>query len=684
MKLRMRKRGPTNAAPMFPAARTLTAHAVAAFMIAGCIVLSAVALPAHAADGQQNTAVRSGRTWFIDETGFHASAHANMSCADCHAEQADHEHPRADKLNKSASTAFDRETCMQCHGEVEDNLAKGMHGGKPVMKTQDYNNCVTCHNPHYVLAPEARAKGLRPVGDMSQSCGACHKAQTGLPKPAPDVAACLSCHGLKTGKGMLPDVVMPAGAGVSATRPQGGSPAAPVAFNRGKESQGPAMCLSCHGPESGSAAPAAAMPRISAEGMKSMTHGDMNCLTCHKDAARYPHNRQERVNCLTCHTRHDEKKIHDAHSNVSCGACHLSGVTPVLKDGKVDYVINSGPLNVHSMTLASGTASCLRCHSDSPAAAGAATGATAMKVSGLGGTTSGFAGNGKVGAANAILPPKSVLCMGCHAATFSVQDTPGQIGLGVFVLVFAGLGLFWFSSANLGKGAPQKATTEDATTGQSHCCPTAHPHVNAENRWVALCCDVFVQRRLYRESPMRWAVHALVFFPFLFRFVWGLLGLTGSLLSPAQEWPWLLLDKNWGAGAFLFDLSGLALLLGLLMAAVLWRREKNTVANAPRHDWLALYLLLGITLTGFMLEGMRIALTGMPEGSGYAFAGHALALAFAPLGQATLARIYGWGWYVHAVLTALTVAYIPFSQLRHMFTAPLFLLVQTIRGRHQA
>ncbi len=483
---------------------------------------------------------------------------------------------------------------------------------------------------------------------------------------------------------MLPDVVMPAGAGVSATRPQGGSPAAPVAFNRGKESQGPVMCLSCHGPESGSAAPAAAMPRISAEGMKSMTHGDMNCLTCHKDAARYPHNRQERVNCLTCHTRHDEKKIHDAHSNVSCGACHLSGVTPVLKDGKVDYVINSGPLNVHSMTLASGTASCLRCHSDSPAAAGAATGATAMKVSGLGGTTSGFAGNGKVGAANAILPPKSVLCMGCHAATFSVQDTPGQIGLGVFVLVFAGLGLFWFSSANLGKGAPQKATTEDATTGQSHCCPTAHPHANAENRWVALCCDVFVQRRLYRESPMRWAVHALVFFPFLFRFVWGLLGLTGSLLSPAQEWPWLLLDKNWGAGAFLFDLSGLALLLGLLMAAVLWRREKNTVANAPHHDWLALYLLLGITLTGFMLEGMRIALTGMPEGSGYAFAGHALALAFAPLGQATLARIYGWGWYVHAVLTALTVAYIPFSQLRHMFTAPLFLLVQTIRGRHQA
>lgn len=679
MKLRMRKYGLTKAAPMFPAARTLTAHAVAACMMAACIVLFAAALPAHAAEGRQTNAGKAVRTWFIDETGFHASAHANMSCADCHAEQADHPHPGTDRLNKPASTAFNRETCLQCHGDVEDNLAKGSHGGKPVMKTQDYNNCVTCHNPHYVLAPEARAKGLRPVGDMSQSCGVCHKAQTDLPKPAPDVAACLSCHGLKTGKGIAAGSKaadgMSAGAGVSAAKSQSGSTAAPATFNKGKEPQGPVMCLSCHGPESSAAAPAAGMPRISAEGMKSMTHGDMNCLTCHKDAARYPHNRQERVNCLTCHTRHDEKKIHDAHSSVSCGACHLSGVTPVLKDSKVDYVINSGPLNVHSMSLAGGTASCVRCHSAAPVTPVAG---SADSV----GSSNGFAGNGKVGAANAILPPKSLLCMGCHAATLSVQDTPGQIGLGIFVLIFAGMGLFWFSCVNLGKGSPQKATAEDAATSQSHGCPAPHQHANGENRWAALCCDVFLQRRLYRESPLRWAVHALIFFPFLFRFVWGLLGLTGSLLSPAQEWPWLMLDKNWGLGAFLFDLSGLALLLGLLLAAVLWRREKSAAANAPRHDWLALYLLLGITLTGFVLEGMRIALTGMPDGSGYAFAGHALALGFAPLGQATLARIYGWGWYVHAVLTALTVAYIPFSQLRHMFTAPLFLLVQTIRGRH--
>ena len=34
---------------------------------------------------------------------------------------------------------------------------------------------------------------------------------------------------------------------------------------------------------------------------------------------------------------------------MSCGACHFSGVTPVLNNGKVDFTVNAGPLNVHSM-----------------------------------------------------------------------------------------------------------------------------------------------------------------------------------------------------------------------------------------------------------------------------------------------------------------------------------------------
>lgn len=61
---------------------------------------------------------------------------------------------------------------------------------------------------------------------------------------------------------------------------------------------------------------------------------------------------------------------------------------------------------------------------------------------------------------------------------------------------------------------------------------------------------------------------------------------------------------------------------------------------------------------------------------------YALAQVFAARVAVRPGRVYGWGWYAHAVITALTVAYIPFSQLRHIFTSPLYLLVQTLRGRH--
>ena len=51
LKLMMRKRGPTMAAPMFTAGRALTAHTVAACMIAACALLFAAVLPAHAGQG---------------------------------------------------------------------------------------------------------------------------------------------------------------------------------------------------------------------------------------------------------------------------------------------------------------------------------------------------------------------------------------------------------------------------------------------------------------------------------------------------------------------------------------------------------------------------------------------------------------------------------------------------------
>jgi hypothetical protein len=79
----------------------------------------------------------------------------------------------------------------------------------------------------------------------------------------------------------------------------------------------------------------------------------------------------------------------------------------------------------------------------------------------------------------------------------------------------------------------------------------------------------------------------------------------------------------------------------------------------------------GIIILGFVLEGMRIAMTGSPPGSGYAFLGYGISRLFT--GVSDLTGIYGYIWYVHAILTGAFVAYLPFSRMLHILLAPVSL-----------
>ena len=93
----------------------------------------------------------------------------------------------------------------------------------------------------------------------------------------------------------------------------------------------------------------------------------------------------------------------------------------------------------------------------------------------------------------------------------------------------------------------------------------------------------------------------------------------------------------------------------------------------PRHDRLASGLLGAIVGVGFVLEGMRIAMTGYPPGSAYAFVGDALSRFF--FGVSGLEDTYGYVWYLHAGLTGAFVAYLPFSRMFHIVLAPVLLAV---------
>jgi len=414
-----------------------------------------------------------------------------------------------------------------------------------------------------------------------------------------------------------------------------------------------ALCFRCHG-RSGPSIEQRTDGQgffVDREAYRDTPHAAMACLACHPEAARYGHAPQRTEACEACHTRHDEKKAHDAHLNVGCKACHLSQVRPV-RHAETGLIVEQrerrpGELtDVHDFMTEKDLDGCRRCH---------------------------VAGN-SVGAAAMVPPPKSILCMPCHAATFSVGDTVTLLSLLIF-----GAGMVLVLSYVFSGSLP--GNPRAGIFGKLGVLLGGIAGVVFSGRiWIilkALFWDVLLQRRLYRRSPLRWTVHSLIFMPFLIRFTWGLTGLAGSLRFPEWAGTWMLLNKNHPMTALVFDITGVMILAGVIWAFLRDRRHRRIQpADLSRQDRLALLLIGLLVLVGFVLEGVRIAMTGSPPGTRWAFIGYAFSGLFRE-GE-TPTTLYGYIWYLHAGLSGAFVAYLPFSRLLHIILAPIALSIQAV------
>ena len=569
---------------------------------------------------------RAGQSWFVDAGRFHVSVHGQMSCRDCHGSVAGKTpHPNPADVNRSPADFFNIDQCTSCHEEVVSKIEDGTHGGKPIQDAAGYKVCVKCHDPHYQLAKDNLPAAFDPQKPVSAQCAACHAARTDLPAFSAHDARCMECH-----------QAVPSG-----------DPSAAKKIS--------ALCFQCHDDrKTDGGGPLPACPGVSAASYESTPHSRLTCTTCHLDSTEFGHGSQKRAACLQCHQRHDEKTAHDAHMNVTCEACHLTGVTPERNPstGQVFHKIDrKSPesANLHQMRLKEGEDSCKRCH----------------------------VGGNSVGASAMVLPPKSILCMPCHAATFSIGDTTTIIALAIFLLGIVILCIAWFPAGSAGERAGR--TEGVSEHGENHGRQPVSPRILRVIQVLIL--DVLLQRRLFLQSRTRWLIHGLIFFPFVFRSVWGMIALLASLWAPASSLPWSMLDKNSPAGGLLFDISGLMILVGVVLAAARrLRASSRAIPGLPRPDWPALGIIGGIVIVGFILEGMRISMTGTPPGSGYSFVGYAVGSVFA--GGAALTGIYGYVWYLHAVLTGAFVAYLPFSQLLHVIAAPIVMVLNAFSPAH--
>ncbi|MFC1859550.1 respiratory nitrate reductase subunit gamma [Thermodesulfobacteriota bacterium] len=264
--------------------------------------------------------------------------------------------------------------------------------------------------------------------------------------------------------------------------------------------------------------------------------------------------------------------------------------------------------------------------------------------------------------------------MPCHTAVVSINDSISILTLIVFLAGLLMGAVVWFSGSVSDQSVVnpfQKVLVLLAGASKTVFSGKILPVVKS------LFFDVFLQQRLFQRSAKRWLIHSLIFFPFVFRFLWGIASRIASSQFPREPQVWFMLDKNHPFSAFLFDLTGVMILLGIVFAFLRgsFERQKK-IAGLPDQDRWALGLIGGVVVAGFFLEGLRIAMAGWPPDSIYAFLGYGISRIFS--NPIELTAVYGYIWYLHAVLTGAFFAYLPFSRLTHMIIAPIVLAMNAV------
>ncbi len=129
------------------------------------------------------------------------------------------------------------------------------------------------------------------------------------------------------------------------------------------------------------------------------------------------------------------------------------------------------------------------------------------------------------------------------------------------------------------------------------------------------------------------------------------------------------------------DLAGLAAIATLAALAL---RRLGLRKASTRDDWGAHLILLAILVTGFLVEGARMAATELraaPALARFSPVGLAVARALSGFDERSLRAAHRALWWLHLALVLGLVAALPWTKLRHVVTTPLGRLLADRRPR---
>jgi Fe-S oxidoreductase/nitrate reductase gamma subunit len=189
--------------------------------------------------------------------------------------------------------------------------------------------------------------------------------------------------------------------------------------------------------------------------------------------------------------------------------------------------------------------------------------------------------------------------------------------------------------------------------------------------WKLVAGRIFLNASILKGDPLGGATHLCIMWGFIFLFI-------GTALSTIDHWLIHYLKGGLYLGyAFVLDMAGLVLIGGIVLAYLrryVFKREKMVTVV---RDHVVLAVLLFVTVTGFLVEGLRLRAEMLPwhEPSP---AGQWIAAVSGLSADEALLDHRIW-WWVHAAASLFLIAYFPFSKFVHVFAAPVNITLEGMR-----
>jgi Fe-S oxidoreductase/nitrate reductase gamma subunit len=190
----------------------------------------------------------------------------------------------------------------------------------------------------------------------------------------------------------------------------------------------------------------------------------------------------------------------------------------------------------------------------------------------------------------------------------------------------------------------------------------------------------FISNGIFHKSILRESypgiMHLFLFWGFLILAIGtALVALQDDFAEPIFKIKYLV-GNFYLTFSFILEIAGLMAIIGTLLA--LWRRyvTRPTRLDNKAEDAIALLWILAVLITGFLVEGARIAAT-RPAYEIWSFVGWTTASIFTGSKEGVMVA-HRMLWYLHMLLSFGLIVYIVYSKLLHIITSSLNMIFRGV------